>query len=261
MKYSIVFPYIKRAGHLYNTFLSYSHHYKNREDYEVIIVEDIKNKEDVVEHAKLKEILKFFTEDADKYINIKLIESNFVNNHNPAPMFNLGVKHAKGKYICLTNPEVFHKVNVLDGFDKIFDNQPDSYVVCGCNNIHKFKLFSESFEKFQYEHYSWYQHSQFRNVKYHFCSCLSRENYLKIGGFDERFSLGFAYDDDDFVETIKKNNIEFVLADGLLTLHQAHESTVKDINIDKLLKRNKCLYLLKKQNKTNKEIEDFLNNL
>ena len=207
------------------------------------------------------ELLKFFNDNADKYIDIKLIESNFVDNHNPATMFNLGVKHAKGEYICITNPEVFHKDDILGGFDKIFDNQPDCYIVCACENVHNFKLFSSSFEEFKYEHYSWYQHTEYRDARYHFCSCLSKENYLKIGGFDERFSQGYAYDDDDFRETVKRNNIEFVVVDKLLTLHQAHESTVKNINIDQLLKRNKCLYFLKKQNKSDKEIEDFLNSL
>jgi len=260
-KYSIVFPYIKRAGWLHNTLLSYYHHYKNRDDYEVIIVEDVKNREDGKEHHKLKEILKFFTKNADKYIDIKLVESNFINNHNPAPLFNLGVSKASGEYICITNPEVFHKENILAGFDKIFDNQPNSYIVCGCENIHKFKLFSDSFDSFKYEHHSWYQHTKFRNARYHFCSCLSKENYLKMGGFDERFSKGYAYDDDAFRDDVEKSGIGFILRDDLLTLHQAHESTVKSLNVDKLLKRNKCLYLLKKQNKTDKEIEEFLNNL
>lgn len=261
VKYSIVMPYLKRDGWLFNTLVSYNHHYKNRNDYEVIIVEDIKNIENNEEHNKLKEVLKFFTINADKYIDIKLIKSNFVDNHNPAPLFNLGVKNASGKYIVITNPEGFHKDNILAGFDSIFDEKPECYVVCGCLNIHRFKLFTELFEDFRYEPLAWYQHSKYRNAMFHFCSCLSKENYKKIGGFDERFAKGFAYDDDDLRETIKENNIQFVIRDDLLTFHQAHASTVKGINIDRLLKRNYTLYCLKRQKKSDEEIEIVLNSI
>lgn len=256
IKYSIVFPYIFRSGQLYNTLMSFAHHYHDRNDYEVVIVEDVKNKENEEEHNLLLEVIDTFKND----IKIKLIESNF-KGINPAPLFNLGVKHSEGEYIVITNPEGFHYVNILKGLDSYFSKM-DCYVVCSCLNVTGYEMFAPEFTGFKFEPHSWYQHSKNRNAMFHFCSSLSKENYLKIGGFDERFANGYCYDDDDFRETVKRNNIPFVVDDLLLTFHQAHETVGKDIkDLDKKLKRNKALYCLKLQGTSNEEIEEFLDNL
>lgn len=254
MKYSIIMPYHNREGQLYNTFISFVNHYKKRNDIEIIIVEDIKNKNNQEWHEALIDIVEKFLEE----LNIRLIESKIDNSYNPSKLFNLGVRESIGNYIVLTNPECFHYSDILGELDNIQELK-ESYVVCSCLNIHKYKLFSDSFESFQYEPHSWYQHSKYRNAMFHFCSCISKENYLKIGGFDERFSDGYCYDDDDLRETVKRNNIPFVIRDDLLVFHQAHETAAKNVqNIDKLLKRNKALYFLKLQHKPDEEINKFL---
>ena len=256
IKYSIVFPYIFRSGQLHNTLMSFIHHYRDRKDYEVIIVEDVKNKEDVSEHALLLKVINSFK---DK-INIKLVESNF-KGINPAPLFNLGVEHSQGKYVVITNPEGFHYENILKGLDIHFSKR-DGYVVCSCLNITEYEMFSKNFADFKFKPHSWYQHTQNRNALFHFCSSMSKENYLKIGGFDERFADGYCYDDDDFRETVKRNNIPFIVDDLLLTLHQAHETVGKDMkDLEKKLKRNKALYCLKLQKASDEEIKNFLDSL
>lgn len=254
MKYSIIMPYHNREGQLFNTFLSFVHHYKNRKDLEIIVVEDIKNKNNQEWHDALLDIVDKFQDD----LNIKLIGSNEDNCYNPSKLFNLGVRKSTGEYVVLTNPECFHYSNILAGFDEV-ERLRESYVVCACLNVHQYKLFNDSFESFQYEPHSWYQHSKHRNALFHFCSCISKENYLRMGGFDERFSQGYCYDDDDLRETVKRNNIPFIIADDLITFHQAHEAAAKNVpNIEKLLKRNKALYFLKLQSKPDEEIDKFL---
>lgn len=254
MKYSIVMPYHNRIGQLYNTLMSFVHHYDKRNDFEIIIVEDIKNKNNKEWNNDLIAVIKNF----NKSLNIRLINSDDDNCFNPSKLFNVGVKQATGEYIILTNPECFHYSNILSELDQI-ENLRQSYVVCACLNIHKYKLFSDNFESFQFEPHSWYQHSKFRNAMFHFCSCISKENYLKIGGFDERFAEGYCYDDDDLRETVKRNNIQFIVRDDILSLHQAHETAARNVlNIDKLLKRNKALYFLKLQYKSDEEINKFL---
>lgn len=254
IKYSIIMPYHNRPGQLFNTFMSFSHHYNDREDFEIILVEDIKNKNDQEWHDALVDIIEKF----QYSFNIKLIESIVDNCYNPSKLFNIGVEASTGEYIILTNPECFHHSNILNGLDGI-EKLKESYIVCSCLNIHKYKLFSDNFESFQCEAHSWYQHSKHRNAMFHFCSCISKENYLKIGGFDERFSDGYCYDDDDLRETIKRNNIPFIIKDDLLTFHQAHEAAARNVpNIEKLLKRNKALYFLKLQHKPDEEINKFL---
>jgi len=255
MKYSIIMPYYKRDFHLYNTLISFAHHYKDRDDFEVVIVEDIKNIEDEGDHNKLLDVIDKFS-----HVNIKRIDSNFVNCYNPAPLFNLGVKESSGKYLILTNPEVFHKVNIFDGLDSLFGQDKNVYVVCGCENVIKYPQYAESFEKFTYEHHQWYQHSKHRNALFHFCSAISKENYLKIGGFDERYKDGIAHDDNDFRDTVFKNKIKVLVNDNLHTLHLAHDSAFSFVKDEgKLMKRNELLYVLKKQGRSDDQINKVLN--
>ena len=116
MKYSVIMPYYKRDSHLHNTLLSYRFYYKDRNDYEIIIIEDVKNRLDKDEHDKLLKVINNYSD-----INIRLILSGFENCYNPSPMFNLGVKHSSGEFLVITNPEGFHKVNILSGLDQLFN--------------------------------------------------------------------------------------------------------------------------------------------
>ena len=253
-KYSIVMPYLKRSEQLKNTIASFIHHYKDRDDYELVIVEDVKNRKDVEEHEKLLKTLKFFDDYADKVC----IESEFFDCYNPAPLFNLGVEKSRGEFIVITNPEVMHHGNVLEGLDKAFAENKDQYVVCSCLNVVNYNELEGDIENFYFEPQMWYQHSKHRNAMFHFCSAISKVQYERIGGFDEIFSLGVAYDDDDFRETVKRNNIPFYLADDLLTLHQAHDSAFNIPDFEKRLRINKTIYYLKLQGKSKKEILEFI---
>lgn len=258
-KYSIIFPYYKRAGQLHNSLISFQHHYSNRNDYEIIIVEDIKNYNNQEEHEKVLKVLKFFTQDADKVINIKLIKSDFNDCYNPAPLFNLGVQNSNGEYLIITNPEIFHKDNILSACDEILFKHDNPYIVFSCLNVDEYKENILSFEEFTFKPKMWYQHLKYRNALFHFCSCLSKRQYQEIGGFDERYSSGVAYDDDDFRETINKAGIQFIATDSFLTLHQDHGSVFERLpDFEKRLNKNKALYYLKKQNKSDEYINQFL---
>jgi len=258
-KYSIVFPYYKRSSQLHNSLISFQHHYKDRNDYEVIVVEDIKNYNNAEEHEKLLKVLKFYTQNADKVVNIKLIKSSFENCYNPAPLFNLGVKNASGEYLIITNPEIFHKDNILSACDDILSKYDDHYIVFSCLNVDEYPKSVSDFDEFTFKPKMWYQHLKYRNALFHFCSCLSKRQYEEIGGFDEIYSLGIAYDDDDFRETINKAGIQFIATDSFLTLHQDHGSVFDKLpDYEKRLNRNKALYYLKKQNKSSEYINQFL---
>jgi GT2 family glycosyltransferase len=46
---------------------------------------------------------------------------------------------------------------------------------------------------------SWYQSAIYRNLRYHFLTAVTRETFNKIGGFSYDYTIGNAYDDNDFV--------------------------------------------------------------
>jgi GT2 family glycosyltransferase len=217
MKYSIIMPYHRRAGQLHNTLVSFCHFYGKRDDFEVVIVEDRKNRENPVDNATLRKVIKDFKGN----LEIKLIQSDW-GEYNPAPLFNDGADYASGEFFVITSPECMHRSDVLGGFDEEFMDNPEAYVVCACESAQNSRLYIESYINFNYQHHRWYQHSVYRPTRYHFCSALSRDSWREIGGFDERFGKGIAYDDNDFKKSIEKAGLIFRDRDDLLVVHIEH---------------------------------------
>ncbi len=236
MKYSIIMPYYKRVGHLCDTLVSFDHHYKNRFDYEVVIAEDSKNADYMQEHQDLETLVSDFK---DK-INIK----HFVcvtKASNPAPFFNEAADKAEGKILIITNPEGFHKENILRGLDAEFERDMNVYVVCASRNVNG-PLNIKRFEDFKPELGIWYQHSIHRNAHIHFCSAISKENYDKLGGFDNEFGGGISCEDIDWLERVKRSGFMHVkVRDDLLTYHIAHPTFNNCAPSNPLWQRNRAI--------------------
>ena len=217
MKYSIIVPFYNKSS-FYNTMLSYEHHYGKRDDTEVVIVEDAKTSEE--DSNNLATIISKWKD----VLNIKHVKAE-----NPGYMggrtFNIGVLLAAGEFVLLNSPECFHVTNILAGLDEEYDTLTHKYVICACQNV-VYEGWAESFEAFQpTAKCEWYQHSQYNNRRLHFCSSMTRMNYLGIGGIDENYSDGQYFDDDDFLKKIIQVRIPIKLRDDLLSYHIAHDRT------------------------------------
>lgn len=238
MKYSFIMPYIDRGGPLYNTLLSFDYHYGKRRDYEVVIVEDLKNSLDDKLHRELLEVVKRFEQ-----IYIVLLTSRR-ECLNPAPAFNFGVSRSLGKYIILTNPECMHTKDILSEMDAIFNNDEWVYVICGCRESDVIRQ-GDHYTKLAYVEGQWFVHTKYNNRRLHFCSALHRETYLKVGGFDEEYARGIGYDDDDFRNTMWAAGVKFVDRDDLLIYHQRHSLNYQ--KSDELRDLNRKYYMRKWQ--------------
>lgn len=250
MKYSILFPYCRRES-LKSSLISFVHHYSNRNDYEVILVEDLANSEEPENHNRLLNIIEEFK---DK-ISIKYSLDDF-RSYNSAKKYNIGYKNSTGQFLILSNPETFHEVNILNGLDEQFSKDPNCYVMCSCLAVNFPKQAIDTFEEYRScTPTIWYQHSQHNNRMLHFCSALSRENYQKIGGFDEKYCKGIAYEDDSFRHRVLFNNIPIVLRDDLVTLHIEHSRQYLEDNRN-LYRLNEELW--RRQHATNDFFEKFV---
>ncbi len=135
----------------------------------------------------------------------------------------------------ITNPECRHDADILAGLDAIFAANGNAYVVCSCESLDS-----------KGRHFMWYQHSQRRNCCYHFCTALTRENWHRVGGFDERYADGIAYDDNDFRESVRAAGLQFVVRDDLKTTHLWHPKPHLELpNKAQLEARNKAIYTAK----------------
>ena len=232
--YSIFMPYHKRADQLQSTLKSFLLLYGDRKDFEIIIAEDWKNNEHQPEHRKLMDIVSLY----EKFFPITYFIADSQNGCNSASMYNECAEVAQGQYFIITNPEGMHRNNILAGLDEEFGKDPSVYVICSSLSVRRSRL---SLEEAQTIKGVWYQHSVHRNIQCHFCSCISAERYKEIGGFDEEYSKGFAFEDDDFRNKIISNRIPIVYRDDLVSLHLHHDKSKPKFYVD-LHRINKQYY-------------------
>ena len=198
MKYSIIMPYYKRTE-LRFTLDTFVEFYKDRDDFEVLIVEDFKNSSNHSMHDAMLKII-------DRYkdtIAIRVVVDPKVS-YNPSSKYNLGFREAKGDILMITNPEIPHTVDILGAIDK--ENINNLYIVCSCKSMYLVED-KGNFRDSSFRFHMWYQHTRHRDVRYHFCTVVSKSDYGKIGGFNEVFCAGIAYDDDNFVKRIQRANV------------------------------------------------------
>ena len=89
----------------------------------------------------------------------------------------------------------------------------------------------------------WYNHSIYRPVGYHFCSAIHKENLDDLGGFDERYADGIAFDDDELLVRINKKDLKIKIIDTHSVLHQWHYSSnnYQKYNASELINKNRML--------------------
>jgi glycosyltransferase involved in cell wall biosynthesis len=241
MKISIVTAYYNRKKLFINTLNSIKK--TLHDDFEVIVVDDASNEENRLEDLK---------EEYD-FLNVIRINPEDKWWINPCIPFNIGFKHIKGDFVILQNPECFHTKDIIKYVaDNITEND---YFSFGCYSLNKDKTNRiEEFESFTFENRgvsydgedSWYNHSKYRPVGYHFTSAISKRKLNLLNGFDERFANGLAYDDNEFLYRINKIcNFKFI--DDPFVLHQNHyneqeiSEEKKIINLE-FIEKNKILY-------------------
>jgi hypothetical protein len=220
MKYSFLMPYYKRSSHLHNTLISFLKHYGDRNDYEVLILEDEKNYIDENEHNNLMDVVNSVM---FEQIKISVYRDNIITL-NPSVHFNYLASRSNSDYLILTNPECFHKTNILNGFDEIFSKNKHSYPICSCISGLNCKEKIYDYETFKYDFQTWYIHSIHQPRKLHFCTAILKDNFFNIGGFDEDYIHGIGWEDDDFYERVnrfKKINVEH--HDELEVIHIEHD--------------------------------------
>lgn len=178
--------------------------------------------------------------------------------HNSCIPFNIGFEAAKGDKIIIQNPECYHLGDILSYTDQhlkeniylsfscfsLDKNTTDNYNL----NLFNQELLKDIIAENNYMHkkegdFGWYNHSIFRSEAFHFCSAITKKDLDELGGFDELFSMGIAYDDDEFVTRIRKKMMNIVFEDDEIVLHQNHYSPHSSSfenreNREKMMKRN-----------------------
>jgi hypothetical protein len=213
---SICMTHFNRKNQLINTLRSIEKQPNSKELAEVIIVDD-------VSYSPLR------YEDFESFdLDIKLISVTTKNKWwvNPVVAFNAAFNFIHGKRVIIQNAECLHRTNIID---YVINNlEKDQYIAMSALSLSKES--SESihqdtdFSTLNLENSEWYCHSVFRPDPYNFCAAIHTDDLKKIGGFDNRFAEGIWFDDNMFLESLKKNNIQTKIEDSQLVYHQWHET-------------------------------------
>ncbi|WP_312303237.1 glycosyltransferase family 2 protein [Chryseobacterium sp.] len=228
MKISIVTAYYNRKKLFENTLSSIvSQSPDPSMELEVIAVDDGSDEEERLED--LTEQYPFL-----KVIRLEKADKWYFNSCIP---FNIGFREAKGDIVILQNPECLHYGDVLKYAQKhINDN---NYISFSCfslgiestDNLHTLLKNPGKLQKLMADNNvgyigdgldCWYNHSVTNPKAYHFCAAITKKNLYDLGGFDERFARGIAFDDNEFLHRVKLKGLQIEIIDQPIVLHQNH---------------------------------------
>lgn len=231
MKISIAIAYLNRKQQFYNTL--YTVDKSKYQDKELIIVDDgstVDNKlDDIVNQFNFK-------------IKLIRIEPQAKFYVNPCVAYNIAFRFCTGDAIIIQNPECCYTSDIISQIPQLLNN--NNYLSFACyaesqtQNFHNIDFKKLSYNEIYKEaiiatndpppkFYMWYNHSKHRPCAYHFMSCITKENLVKLGGFDEIYAMSSCYDDDDLVLRIKNMGLKINILDDLLCIHQHHERHIR----------------------------------
>jgi glycosyltransferase involved in cell wall biosynthesis len=159
---------------------------------------------------------------------------------NPCLPFNIGVQHARGDVIALSNPEIMHREAVLEQMAMMLSKDAD-YVSAACWCPDNNRWHAHSTRKPLYADRTTVCMPEY--AQYHFLAVLSREIWDACGGFDNDYREGAGYDDNDFLMRLARVGARFEARDDLVVEHSrngAHAAWTPQ-----MFERNRKLFLSK----------------
>lgn len=243
-KISIVMAYYNRVEQLKLTLRTIQKYSRSR-DIEIIIVDDASS---LGQQAELA--VKRFE------LDIKIIKFTVAEKiwKNPCYVFNRGFEQVTGDIVIIQNPECFHFGDIIG---HVLKNVTDkNYLVYSCKNIHNGQArtlqiadqitFMSMMDGLKNIRTGWYNHPAYNPRCYHFLSAITKKNLDELGGFDERYANGYSFDDNEFLERIKRSPFEIVNvpSDNCFCVHQWHSNNQPiNGNKDEGWKRNHRLFV------------------
>ena len=251
-KISIVTAYYNRRKLFHNTLKTIEQS-KYKDLVEVIVVDDNSR-----ENERIDDFPDLFKLDI-KVIRVEQKDKWWIN---PCIPFNMAFKEVKNEIVLIQNPECMHFGEIIEHtLNTIQDNMYLSFAAYSVDSLNQEKINKVNFDSPTAKNQigkiitplrdgplladgtnAWYNHSKWRPETLHFCNAIMKKDLDDLGGFDERFATGFAWDDSEFnwrVRIIKKMNV--VIADRPFVIHQFH-GVSNYMNNQQAFAKNSALY-------------------
>ena len=216
---SIVMSYFNRLAQLRYTLKTIGQ--SQIKDVEIVIAEDFCDPGE-----QLHNIQKEFP-----HLAIKVIRMSDGQDHkdycNPCVPYNTAFRACCGDTIIIQNPECCHIGDVLQYTKDNLTNE--NYLTFHCYAATKAETrvmqSGEPLPMFTEKKSRWYNHVVERPYAYHFTTAITRENLIKLNGFDERFAQGQDMDDVELIYRIKALGLELKFVEDPWVVHQYHRKT------------------------------------
>jgi glycosyltransferase involved in cell wall biosynthesis len=226
MKIAIVCTYISRQEQLNNTLRSFLQY--NPDDFVVVIVDDGSPIDIILPELPFKVDI------------LKLTDKTW---HNTCIPFNYGFKKAleySPDIVIIQNAECCHEGDILSEAKKVTN---ENYISFACYSLAHGETTTVTKQNkavtFDQES-SWYNHSVYRPVAYHFCCAITAGNLCKLNGFDERMTDGVAYEDNMLLHQIGILGLKIIFIDYPMVYHQWHDKPYEITG--ELIERNRILF-------------------
>jgi GT2 family glycosyltransferase len=212
---SIVMAYYNRLPQLRFTLQTFQR--SCLQDFEVVIVDDYS-----FDNHSIDSLPREFPS-----LNIQLIKMKEISAKKtyvgPSIPYNVGFKKSIGDKIIIQNPECCHMGDVISYTDhNLKDGLYLSFHCFATGKREVETLHSAGKIDIERSNGRWYNHRDHRPKSYHFTTAITRKNLVELNGFDERYAQGFNYDDDEFIERIKKKGLEIKFVEDPWVIHQYH---------------------------------------
>jgi len=236
---SIVMAYHNRTEQLELALRTIRRQYTD--DIEIIVVDDASDEGRTADLVARK-----FSSMDIKVLTISKADKTWIN---PCVPYNVGFRHATGRLVMIQNPECLHIGNVIAWAREY--TTPNRYLTFSCysstrdefNSLRAMlhqdwpnDLLDGSITRWLHMETTtnvrpdkppevWFNHPKLHPVRYHFCSCITHENLLDLGGFDERYADGYCWDDNELLHRILKKGLEGIIVgpEHGFVVHQWHE--------------------------------------
>jgi len=236
---SIIMGYRDRVFQFKQTLDSYVHFYHDiMDEIQLVVVDDTSTNSQCLDLLQLYNIP----------FHYKAIDRRDKEFRNPVTAYNLAASMAKYEYLNITNPENMHLSPVLHhARGWLAENR---YLVYGCKysirgRVEFNDVLLNNDLSIGPDSLGWHQHTEHNNRLLHFSTIISKSDFFRIGGFDERYVDGVGFDDNDFAESVVSSGMEVLAFDDPCVLHQEHDRSYVHNNYAVGFNRNEDLYFQK----------------
>lgn len=191
------------------------------ENFEIVIVDDYSSEQHSLDTLPAEfESLNFNI--------IKMQDINPIKTYvGPSIPYNVGFRESQGDKIIIQNPECCHMGDVLQYTLDNLNNE--NYLTFHCYAATKSETrvmqSGEPLPMFTDKKSRWYNHVTERPYAYHFTTAITRENLVKLNGFDEQFAQGHDMDDVELIYRVKALGLELQFVEAPWVVHQYHRKT------------------------------------